>query len=269
MAESSAPQDSGLTVHSARSKRLSKGELREQVLRAGTALLGEGGVTVSLHHLNMEELIRRVGVPRSSAFAAFGGKEELLTDLMVRLLQPEDGGTAGLFPDTARVATETITRHAHRMRRADGSRDPEGTHAVIREAVRVTLRQNVEETMASTQWQTFLALAATVPSLPPGRRERVADALRLAEAQFREGMTDFYAAAFELMGLRPRPGVQWHHVVTAGAAIVEGVVSRRRMGSPIADEPILAPGIDGEPVEWTLAALAYLALIEGLTEQVE
>ncbi|MFG6446437.1 hypothetical protein ACFXQA_14335 [Microbacterium sp. P07] len=225
-------------------------------------------MTVSLHHLNMEELIRHVGVPRSSAFAAFGGKEELLTELMVQLLDAEDGAPAGFFPETVRVANESMTQHAGRMLRSDGTRDPAGSAAVLREVVRVTLRQNVEDTASSAQWRTFLALAATVPSLPAGRRERVAEALRAAEARFSDGMTEFYAVAFVQMGLRPRPGVQWRHVVTAGAAIVEGIVSRRRMGSPVAVERIMAPGIDGEPVEWTLGALTYLAMIEGLTEPV-
>lgn len=266
MTTGNAAQDSGLTVQSTRAKRLSKAELRERVLRSGSALLSQGGVTVSLYHLNMEELFRRAGVPRSSAFAAFGGKEELITELMIQLLQPPPGGQIGFSPETARVAHEVIVRHGHRLTRADGSRDPEGSYAVLREAVRVALPQNVEDTAASVEWQTFIALSASVPSLPPGRRERVAEALRAADEQFIGAMTDFYAPAFAQLGRRPRAGVQWRHVVTAGATIVEGMVSRRRLGTAIGDEIVIVPGIDGEPVEWTVAALAYLALIDGLTE---
>lgn len=269
MAESPAPQDSGLTVQSVRAKRLSKAELRERVLRTGSALLGEGGVTVSLYHLNMEELFRRVGVPRSSAFAAFGGKEELITDLMIQLLQPEPGAQVGFSPATARVAHGVITRYADRLTHPDGTRDPDGCHAVLREAVRVTIRQNVDDTAASTEWQTFQALCASVPSLPPGRRERVAAALLAVEEHFIAAMTDFYGDAFAQLGRRPRRGLDWRHVVTAGATIVEGVISRQRMGSTIGDDTILAPGIDGEPVEWTLTSLAYLAMLDGLTEPID
>ena len=231
-------------------------------------MLGDGGLTVSLHHLNMEDLIRQVGVPRSSAFAAFGGKEELLTELMVELLRDEDG-SAGVFEGTQLMAEQTIAAHAHRMYRSDGSRDPDGLHAVLREAVRVCLHQNVEDTASSEHWQMCLALAATLPSLPEGRRERVAEALRAFDLRFQRTMTEFYSTAFAPFGLRPKPGVEWRHIATAGGAIVEGVVTRRRMGSPARDEVIIAPGIDGEPVEWTIAALAYLAMIEGLTEPVD
>ncbi|MFG6404038.1 MULTISPECIES: TetR/AcrR family transcriptional regulator [unclassified Microbacterium] len=269
MTDPAASQDSGLTVQNPRARRLSKAELRERVLSAGATLLAEAGVTVSLYHLNMEELIRRVGVPRSSAFAAFGGKEELVTELMVQLLRPPAGDPVGFSPATVAVAEQVLERYGDRVTRADGSRDPDGAYAVLREAIRVTLRQNVEETAESAEWQTFLALAASLPSLPPARRERVAEALRAAEAQFTEAMTEFYSVSFARLGRAPRDGVQWHQVVTAGASIVEGVVSRRRMGSPAAHEIVIAPGIDGEPVEWTLAALAYLAVVDGLTVAVE
>ena len=231
-------------------------------------MLSEGGVTVSLHHLNMEELIRQVGVPRSSAFAAFGGKEELLTSLMVQLLSESDG-SEGIFEATLDVVERTIAEHGHRMLRPDGSRDRDGSYAVLRETVRLTLRQNVEDTAGSARWQTCQALAATLPSLPPGRRERVAEALRESDRAFRETMTEFYAAACERLGRQTRPGVHWQHLATAGGAIVEGIVTHRRMGAPSASEVLIAPGMDGEPVEWTLAALAYLAMIEGLTEPVD
>jgi AcrR family transcriptional regulator len=247
---------------------LSKAELRQRVLDEGAALLADAGVTVSLYHLNMEELIRRVGVPRSSAFAAFGGKEELIIELMVQLLRPRPGASIGFSPSTARVAQQAIARHASRLTRADGTPDPDGAYAVLRETVRMTLPQNVDDTASSPEWQTFMALSASVPSLPPGRREKVTEALRVAETQFVEAMTAFYRDAFPMLGRRLRAGVEWRHLVTAGATIVEGIVSRRRMGAPVADDVILAPGIDGEPVEWTLAALAYLAVIDGFTEPV-
>ncbi|ANG85074.1 hypothetical protein A8L33_06475 [Microbacterium aurantiacum] len=73
---------------------MSREELRTRVLAAAHDMLGGDGLTVGLHHLNMEELIRRVGVPRSSAFAAFGGKEQLMADLMVDTLRPASSTAA-------------------------------------------------------------------------------------------------------------------------------------------------------------------------------
>jgi AcrR family transcriptional regulator len=231
-------------------------------------MLGATGVTASLYHVNMEELIRRVGVPRSSVFAAFGGKEELITELMIQLLHPDPDRPSGYSPSTTAAAREVIAQYGDRLRRPDGTRNPEGEYAVMREAVRVVLRHNADAMMDSTDWQTYMALSASVLSLPEGRRERVRQALRDSEEQFVDAMVEFYSSALGLLGRRLRRGIEWSHLVTAGAGIVEGVVSRRRIGAPVVDEIILAPGIDGEPVEWTLVALAYLAIIEGLTEPI-
>jgi AcrR family transcriptional regulator len=240
--------------------------LRERILSEGSVLLGEAGITPSLYHVNMEELIRRVGVPRSSVFAAFGGKEELITELMVRLLRPTPDTLTGFSPGTAAAAQAVIDKHATRMRHADGSRDLEGEYAVLREAVRIVLAYNTDEFIDSTEWHTFMALSASVESLPPGRRERVTEALREADATFTTAMVDFYGTALSSLGRRMRPGLEWRHLVTAGAGMVEGTVARRRFGAPVASETIVLPGIDGEPVEWTLVAVAYLAMLEGLTE---
>ena len=59
------------TADRRRRRRLSEAELRERIL--GTAfemLTKSGGLTVSLAHLNMEELIRIADVPRSSVYRA-------------------------------------------------------------------------------------------------------------------------------------------------------------------------------------------------------
>jgi AcrR family transcriptional regulator len=266
MGSDAAAQDSGLSVQRTRARRISREALRERVLREGSAMLGQSGVTASLYHVNMEELIRRVGVPRSSAFAAFGGKEELITELMIQLLQPDPSRPSGFSPSTIAVAVGVLERYGDRIRRPDGTLDREAARAVLHETVRVALAQNVDDMLASSDWQTFMALSASVTSLPPGRRERVTAALRDAEEQFAAAMTEFYAQAIPLLGLQMKPGLAWEDLVTAGAGLVEGIVSRRRIGVPIVGHTVMRPGIDGEPVEWTLAALGYLALVESLTE---
>lgn len=268
MGQTPSAQDSGFRVHKPRPGRIPRAALREHVLREGSALLGEAGVTASLYHVNMEELIRRVGVPRSSVFAAFGGKEGLITELMVKLLEPESDGPLGFSAVTAAAAREVLARHEHRLRRADGTRDLAGEHAVLREAVRVVLAFNTEEFETSTEWHTFMALSASVDSLPPARRERVIEALRESEQHFIEGLAAFYAETLGELGRRMRAGLDWRHLVTAGSGMVEGIVSRRRFGAPVANEKLQLPGIDGEPVEWTLVAVAYLAMLENLTEPI-
>ncbi|WP_460772478.1 TetR/AcrR family transcriptional regulator [Microbacterium sp. GXF7504] len=249
-------------------KRLPREELRRRILDAAQDLLATGGLAVGLQHLNMEELIRSVGVPRSSAFAAFGGKEELVTELMVHALEaPDPAAAVGYSPPTVLAARRVLEEHADRLVDADGRPDPAGQDAVLREVVRQVLRINVDDMTVSTQWQTYMALSVSVRSLPAGRRERVHEALHAAEARFIDDMCAVYTQAFAALGRRPREGLTLRHVVTAGASVVEGIVSRRLVGSADADAIIVQPGIDGAPVEWHLAAVAFLALIMELTER--
>lgn len=231
-------------------------------------MLGASGVTASLDHVNMEELIRRVGVPRSSVFAAFGSKEELITELMVQLLHPAPGTPAPESPLIIVEGMAVLAEHGARLRRPDGSRDLAGEDAVMREVVRVVLTHNADAMHDSPDWQTYMALSASVLSLPEKRRERVREALREAEEKMMAAMVEFHAAAFHALGRRMRPGLDLRQLVTAGSSMIEGLVSRRRIGAPVVDQVVLRPGVDGEPVEWTLVALAYLTIIEGMTERV-
>ncbi|MBZ4486890.1 TetR family transcriptional regulator [Microbacterium sp. cx-55] len=238
------------------------------MLDAATVLLEEGGISVGLHHLNMEELIRRVGVPRSSAFAAFGGKDELLTALMLRLLEPDGPHALGYSPGSNDVAAATFTRHADRLVRADGTLDPEGAAEVMRESIRLSLARNVADTMQSTQWRTYMALSVSVESLPPVQRPRVQAALRAAETAFLQQMGELYRSVLEYLGRRPAEGVTYLHIAAVGASLVEGMASKRLIGVTDADSTVTRPGLDGEPVEWEVTALAFAAMLDGLTRPV-
>jgi AcrR family transcriptional regulator len=250
-------------------KRLPRAELRRRILDAGEDLIATGGLAVGLQHLNMEQLIRRVGVPRSSVFAAFGGKEELVTELMVQALRsPDPAAAVGFSPSSVDAAKAILSQHSDRLVDAAGRPDSAGQEAVLREVVRRVIGITVEDMTVSTRWQTYMALSVSVRSLPAGRHERVREALHAAEARVIDEMSTVCADAFAALGRAPRADLTIRHVATAGAAVVEGIVSRRLVGSTDADAVVLRPGLDGQPVEWCLAALAFLALILEMTERV-
>lgn len=268
MALDAPSQDFGLKVQSKRS-RLSREEVRRRVLDVATSALSETGVTVGLHHLNMEDLIRQVGVPRSSAFAAFGGKEELITEIMVQLLLPEGDQLLGFSPRVMAAVRETLERQAHRMVAADGSIDRDGRAAVLREVVRVALSLNAAEVASSTSWQTYMALSLSSRSLEPERRRRVESALRDAESRFVQMMAGLYAEQLPPLGRTPKPGVTWLLIATAAAAIVEGMVGRRLAGSSVAATPVPGPAIDGGTTPWDPAALTFLGVLDALTDETD
>ncbi len=251
-------------------KRLPQPELRRRILDAGQDLLASGGLTVGLQHLNMEQLIRRVGLPRSSVFAAFGGKEELVTELMVHALRNPGGGTSvGFSNATVETAMSVLAAHADRMRDAAGDPDPAGQEAVLAELVRRVLQVNIEDTTTSTQWQTYMALSVSVRSLPPGRRERVREALQEADARFIDEMAGVYRHVLSAVGRRPREGYTIQRIATICASLIEGLVARRLIGSADAAAVVTRPGLDGEPVEWPIGAVAFFALLQDMTERVD
>jgi AcrR family transcriptional regulator len=271
-----AGQDSGLGVHnnpasdaapagSRRARRIPRDELRARVLDAASVMLADGGISVGLHHLNMEELIRRVGVPRSSAFAAFGGKDELLTALMLRLLEPDGPHSLGYSPGSNDLATGTFARYAERLVHPDGTPDPVGGAAVMHESIRLALARNVADTTRSVEWRTYMALSVSVDSLPPAQQPRVRAALQAAERAFLEQMAELYRSVLEYLGRRPAEGVTYLQIAALGASLVEGMASKRLIGVADADGTVVRPGIDGEPVEWEVTALAFSVLLDGLT----
>jgi len=263
-------QDSGRRVHNdssqtGRARRIPRDELRRRVLDAAADLLADGAVSVGLHQLNMEELIRRVGVPRSSAFAAFGGKDQLLSALMLRLLEPRGPHPIGYSAATIQIATAVFEQYADHLVDPHGAPDPAGIERVLQESVRRAIGQNVLDTMASTEWKNYMALSVSVSSLPLDQQAEVRRALAASETRFLAEIADIYQRVLARVGREPAPGVTWLQIAAAGASLIEGMASKRLVGIEGIDDVVLRTGIDGEDVPWELPALAFWSLLMGLT----
>ncbi|WDG18789.1 TetR family transcriptional regulator [Microbacterium sp. Clip185] len=239
--------------------------MRRRVLDAAADLLADGAVSVGLHQLNMEELIRRVGVPRSSAFAAFGGKDQLLSALMLRLLEPRGPHPIGYSAATIQIATAVFEQYADHLVDPHGAPDPAGIERVLQESVRRAIGQNVLDTMASTEWKNYMALSVSVSSLPLDQQAEVRRALAASETRFLAEIADIYQRVLARVGREPAPGVTWLQIAAAGASLIEGMASKRLVGIEGIDDVVLRTGIDGEDVPWELPALAFWSLLMGLT----
>ncbi len=182
----------------------------------------------------------------------------------------------GYSAATVAHGASILAAHADRLTGPDGTPDAAGRDAVLGEIVRVLVQHTMETLRESREWQTYVALSVSVPvalsvsvrSLPEGRRERVAEALREAESHFIDAMTVLYSTSLTALGRRPRGDLTFRHVATAGSSLVEGLATRILIGNDVADTRALLPGVDGDPVEWHLAALGVRAVIDGMTEQV-
>jgi AcrR family transcriptional regulator len=235
----------------------------------------DAGLTVGLEHIGLEEVIQRAGLPRSSVYRLWDSKEAFAADLLCHMAE---SGTwfqdEEVFdPETFAIVEATLARHHDLLASEAGRRQ------VMAECVRVAVGRDYEAFKDTPRWRPAVALAALLDSLPPGKaHDRVAD--NLLETERKTGQSviveiDYVAG---LLGMRLRdPSRTLEHLVTAGRAMVNGLSLRefmtRHASSPasaelraLVDAPLSGTGIDGGPVEWTLAAFAYLALVDGFYE---
>jgi AcrR family transcriptional regulator len=241
----------------ARGRRMKQEDLRELMLRTAEEQLDGRGIGVNAYPLNMEDLIRHVGVPRSSAFNAFGNKENLVFQLALRMLDPHSPLAVHFAAMWVRVADQVAAEHPDR----DG-------FAMLRETVRLSVRMNHDLLAGSARWRTFRALTMSLDSFPDGEREVLTDRLHRIQEDYVSTMAGCYAEIFERFGVRTRAGIDIRHFTGAVSSALEGIATDRAFGPAVPEKLLTLPGIDGEPVEWHLASVAFFALIEGMTERV-
>ncbi|WP_255784565.1 TetR/AcrR family transcriptional regulator [Mycobacteroides abscessus] len=241
--------------------RLSSAQLRERLLTTAVSMLTKsGGLTVSLAHLNMEDLIRIADVPRSSVYRVWESKDSFYVDLMERMIEPVEGQGAAFDEETLEIAMAVVNAYRDRLCSADGRR------AVLREAIRQGVAQNFKAVARSLSWSTSSALIATLPTLQQRDRQRVLGALKRTEAHFVERMADFYGAMMGQLGLRLKVGITAEMLAATASSVVEGLIGRSVTNPGIVATPIIRPGIDGQPVEWHLAAVGFLGIVDEMVE---
>jgi hypothetical protein len=265
------------------------------MLAAGRDLALEAGAALTIEHLRLEEVIQRARVPRSSAYRLWPYKEDFTDDLLCYL-----AGAGSWFSDRALLSPETFAVIGQLL--AD-NRDLVGTadgrRALLREVVRVTAEGNYRALSESLQWRLHMALVATLGSTRTGAaRRKIAATLEAAQSRSREVMVTVFGIVATELGLRPRdPALTVEHLQLAGGLLIQSLALRNvqvqtalgkpdgdDQGEPAADAvpaaaqdavghvdgllnaPIPGPGLHGGSAPWSLAALAYLAMVEAFVE---
>jgi len=80
-------------------------------------------------------------------------------------------------------------------------------------------------------------------------------------------MAAFYDLVLAYFDRAPRPGITSEQIAAAGAAVVEGLVIKSALIPEQVNKTITLPGLD-EEAEWHLASLAFLGIMEALTQPV-
>lgn len=244
-----------------RGRRLSDRETEQRMLRTAMAMVNRAGLTVSLDHISLEEVIREADVSRSAVYRRWPYKDLFFSDLVKEL---------------ARTATPTIVDEEYALirrivtERWDWLDTPEGRHGLVIELMRQLALFDFETLHGSAQWRTYLALHATFLSLADGQlRDQVGEALAQSERDHRARVAKAWEFLTELFGYRLRPelGASFETLAALLDATMRGLViqalsepelpAQRAKASPF--------GAVGED-EWSLAALGAASIATAFLE---
>lgn len=263
----------------ARPERVPAEEVRRRMLEAGRELAIEAGAALTIEHLRVEEIIQRARVPRSSAYRMWPYREEYIDDLLCYL-----AGAGNWFNDRPIFDPETFTVLKQVV---EDNRElisqPGGRRALLCEVVRLTVAQNYGALTESGTWRLHMALSATLGSTRSGEaRQKIAAALEESQRVSRDSLVAVFGFLAAELGLRMRdPAATIEHMQLAGGLLVQSVALRNVQVRAAADGddsgeaalvdtllnvPLPGPGLHGQPAEWTLAAFAYMGVVDAFIE---
>ena len=257
--EKDEPRSRGL---GASKRRLSDNEIQRRMMEAAEAMVETTGLTVSLDHLSFEEVIQRAGVSRSAVYRLWPYKEEFYLDLVCELAGPSWQRSVLGNEETIARAMDVVLANQEKLSTA------EGRQWLVREAIRQVTSFDFEALAGSKQWQTYVALAGTVLSLPEGEaRSRVLAALKSGEDVFQKEITGFYETMARILGFRMREpyGGDFSVLTMCGASVLEGLALRYWVSPELAETKFLLPN-GADQTEWSIASIGYLAIFEQLIE---
>ena len=263
----------------ARPERVPAEEVRRRMLEAGRELAIEAGAALTIEHLRVEEIIQRARVPRSSAYRIWPYREEYIDDLLCHL-----AGAGSWFnerpvfdPETFTVLKQVVEDNRELISQ------PGGRRALLCEVVRLTVAQNYGALSESGTWRLHMALSATLGSTRSGEaRQKIAAALEESQRVSRESLVAVFGFLAAELGLRMRdPAATIEHMQLAGGLLVQSLALRNVQVQAAAvgadsgeaaqvdtllNAPLPGPGLHGQPAEWSLAAYAYMGLVDAFIE---
>lgn len=265
-----------------RRRRMPAAEVRERMLRAAQDLVLEsGGVTVSLEDMSLEDVMRRAQVPRSSVYRLWPYKGDFVDDLLCRLAEPEWVTTTQARSQRRAldVAWDVVNGNKERLTTAEGRR------AVMQEVARRAVAVSLQDMTADPAWPVYFALCCTLQGVrDPEARFKIASALEDFEKARVDSMVRFFAELAGAVGFRLREGCTLEHLAVAAGAMLQGLLMRRlivrRTGDHsqrpasraawsldwVVNGSLPGPGLDGDAADWSLAALAYLGIMDAFIE---
>ena len=184
----------------ARRRRLTDRETEQRMLDAAMTLVGRAGLTVSLDHISLEDVIRDARVSRSAAYRRWPYKDLFFADLLKALARATNLGTA--VEDEGSDLVNSVLREGF-----DRLSTAQSRHDLVVELIRQGALHDFDTVYRSTAWRTYFALHAAFIGLPVGDlRSEVQAALAASELAFTDRISRSYQRLSALLGYRLRPG---------------------------------------------------------------
>jgi AcrR family transcriptional regulator len=251
----------GPTGLARRSRRLSDAETEQRMLLAAVRMVSSTGLTVSLDHISLEEVIREADVARSTVYRRWPHKDLFFSDLVREL---------------ARNATPTIQAEERELvgrivaERADWLDTPEGRQSLIAELFRQLSVLDFQTLSDSAEWRTYLALHATFVSIADDElREQVQAALAESERDHIAAVATAWTQLTGLLGYRLRPelGATFEDLAALLDATMRGLVMMALAVPELGTQRTLAqPFRLADAADWSLPALGLASIAMGLIE---
>lgn len=232
------------------------------MLAAGAALVGREGLSLTLEHVNMEELIVAAGVSRTSSYRKWPTKDAFAADLLLHVAK-----TTQLSTQTAPYV-EAISRILDTVP-LDLS-NAQARHDLVVEGFRSLMNADFKASLESPAWRNFVAIRAAQGSLPAGElRDQIGEALQGTELRlgaYRAGVTGRIST---LLGYRLRnpEAIDWATLAELISAAFTGVLIRGNSDpAGVIAERVCAPFGSSYRTGWNQAALACGSIYFGALE---
>lgn len=237
------------------------GETRALMLATAIDRVSAEGLHLDYANLELEDLIRASGVPRSTVFRIWPDRDAFIGDLVRALFEADPGFEAGFDDETLHLLEQTISQSA-----ADPAAP--GSPAVALSAViRHTAAHNIVAVEESITWRTYRTLSAALisgDSVPGG--ESIRTLLGEIEARYIQRMARVYARLNGALGLRMRDGVTEEDLALAVMGVIDGLSDHRRIDTEEVDRPRVVRVTGGAAEPWHLAGLAVYGVYSVFTE---